>query len=184
MRLPTALLLLECRLLFSTSTFSDMSESMRFSTDCVLACPPWMDDLINSLTFLLMDCEFKRRFWTIGWTVLCTDDEIVGIFESLGSLLGPSLRLIRLMLRLILFLKALATRKPTALEYEGGGEYFGGASSIASVGGWLETGTITGSAIFAPCWHNRLIGKCEFDGSGISMGGLNKSSMRCKRKYF
>lgn len=57
--------------------------------------------------------------------------EIEGTFRWLGpsaSIRASSLLLNLLTLRLILFLKAFATRAPTARPYEGGGEYFGGAS--------------------------------------------------------
>lgn len=179
MRLPKALLLLETwlLLLFSTSTFNDMSDSMRFSTDWELVWP--IDDLIKSWTLRLMVCELIRKFWAIGCTESWIDDEIVGIFESTV----PSFRLNRLILLLILFLKAFATRSPTALLYEGGGEYFGGASSITFAVGWLDKGTTTGSVMLAVCWHNLLIGRWELDGSVGSIGGLNNSSIRC-RIYF
>jgi hypothetical protein len=109
-------------------------------------------------------------------------EEIVGMFgASTVSMRGSSFRLNLLTLLLILFLRALATRSPTAREYEGGGEYFGGASLLTSRELVRGKGTTTGCDRFKFCWHKRLMGRWRmFDGSSI--GGRNKSSIRCREE--
>lgn len=172
---------------FSNSTFRDKSESMRFSTDCVFLFEPFIADRMNSLMFRLTVCELIRRFCANTWLESGTADEIVGIFwwtfDSSVSVLDSllSLRLNLLTLLLMLFRRALATRRPTARLYDGGGEYFGGASLFTSKVFWFAIGTITAWTCWARfCWHSRRMGKCEIDGSAASIGGRNKSSIRCK----
>lgn len=188
MRLPSAVFLLVLWLRsFSTSMFNDMSESMRFSADCELRFAPWIVVLMNSLMFLLTVCELSRTLCAKGWTESWTDDEIVGMFcwfDSIDVIRGSSFLLnLRTLLRM-LFLKAFATRSPTARLYEGGGEYFGGASVFTLIAVGFDSGTMMGCDNAAAGWHKRLIGKCEIVGSVGSIGGLNKSSMRWGSKTF
>lgn len=131
----------------STSTFNDKSESMRFSTDCEFLSEPWIVERMNSLILRLTVCELSRRFWANIWLESGTAEEIVGIaFDSIVSALGSllSFRLKRLTLLRMLFRRALATRSPTTLLYEGGGEYFGGASWFTSSVFMFVAGTTTG----------------------------------------
>lgn len=175
---------------FSNSKFRDRSESIRFSTDCVFRFEPFIVDRMNSLMFRLTVCELIRRFCANIWLEPSgTADEIDGIFwrtfDSIVSVLGSllSLRLNLLTLLLMLLRRALATRRPTARLYDGGGEYFGGASLFTSKVFWFAMGTITAWTCWARfCWHSRRMGKCEIDGSAASIGGRNKSSIRCKIK--
>lgn len=177
-----ALLLLSFWLsLFSTSMFNDMSESIRLSVDCEFLFVPCIVDLMNSLMFRLTVCELIRKLWANGWLESGMEDETVGtfcVFDSIDSTLGSSFLLNLLTLLLMLFLKAFATRSPTAREYDGGGEYFGGASLLTSIVLARGKGTTIGCAWFKFCWHKRRIGKCKVDDSSSSIGGRNKSSIR------
>lgn len=103
-------------------------------------------------------------------------------FDSTVSVRGSLFLLNLRTLRRILFLRAFATRSPTARLYEGGGEYLGGASVLTLMEVGFDSGTIIGCASAAAGWHKRLMGKCEIVESAGSIGGLNKSSIRCERK--
>ena len=166
------------------SIFKDISDSIRLSVDCEFRFVPWIVGRMNSLIFRLTVWELIRKLCASVWLESGTEDEIDGMFWafSIDSIRGSSFLLNLLTLLLILFLKAFATRSPTAREYDGGGEYLGGASLLTSnvfVRGKVIT---TGRDWFKFCWHKRLIGKWFSDASWSSIGGRNKSSIRWRKK--
>lgn len=67
------------------------------------------------------------------------------------SALGSSFLRNRRTLRRMLFRNAFATLSPTALLYDGGGEYFGGASLLTSKVFGLDSGTTTVCVWFKLC---------------------------------
>lgn len=163
------------------ATSIDMSESMRLSVDCVFLFVPWIVDRMSSLIFLFMVWVLIRRLCAKLWLESGIVEEIDGIFwafASTDSIRGSSFLLNLRTLRLILFRSAFATRSPTAREYEGGGEYFGGASLWTSRVLERLRGTTIGWGWFRFCWHRRLMGKWRLF-AGSSIGGRNKSSIRC-----
>lgn len=168
------------------SIFKDISDSIRLSVDCEFLFVPWTVDRMNSLIFRLTVWELIRKLCASVWLESGTEDEIDGIFWafSTNSIRGSSFLLNLLTLLLILFLKAFATRSPTAREYDGGGEYLGGASLLTSNVFVFVRGSVitTGWDRFKFCWHNRLMGKWLSDESWSSIGGRNKSSIRWRKK--
>jgi hypothetical protein len=96
---------------------------------------------------------------------------------------GCSLLLNLLTLRLMLFLSTFAaTRSPIALPYEGGGEYFGGASLTVFTLLFSLIGTTIGcDGLPRFVWHNLLIGVCGNDESLPSIGGRKRRSILCNK---